>query len=91
MTSTGSIIGLRCMSGSNAVSKTNELKNFLLRLDKLLLQSLNLHLLVFILEQLQMLVVIEEIIDLASVNLIHRHSHSEVTRMVLKIIDPSVE
>jgi len=54
-------------------------------------QSLNLDLLVFIFQNSQYLVVVEQVVNLASVNFIHRHSHGEVSLVVLPVVDAPLE
>lgn len=45
MTPTRSVIGFGCMSSSHTASETYQIQDLFLRLDKLLLESLNLNLL----------------------------------------------
>ena len=79
------------MRGSYTVSLASESEDLFLRLNELLLQTLNLHLVVLVFQEFELLVVVDQVIDLASVDLVHRNSHCEVPLVVLEVAHPSVK
>lgn len=79
------------MGSSDTVAKLNQLKDFFFRLDKLLLQPLDLDFFGFIFKQLQTLMVIEEIINFASVYLVHRYCHCKISLFFLEVVDSSIK
>lgn len=74
------------MSGSNLVALVNQIKNLVFGRNKLLHQALNLHFLVFVFKQLQLLVVVEQVVHLAAVDLIHSDRDCEVSLVALPVI-----
>jgi len=77
------------MGRPHFVSLVDQIDNLLLRRDELLTESLDLNFLVLVFEYLQSFVVVEEIVNLVAVDLIHGNSHSEVTLVVLPVVDAS--
>ena len=59
--------------------------------DELLLQSHNLNSVVLVFALLKLRVVVEQIVQLAAVDLVHGHGDSEVTRVVLPVVDTALK
>ena len=57
----------------------------------MLRQSLNLNFLIFIFQDLQNLVIVEQVVNFATVDLIHRHGDGKVSLVILPVIDASLE
>ena len=91
MAPTRSVIGFGSVGCSDAVTELDELEDLLFGLDELLLEPLDLHLLVFVLEQLEAFVVVEQVVDLSAVDLVHRHRDCEVALLLLEVVDATVE
>lgn len=79
------------MCRPNTVSLLNEVEDFIFRLYKLLFESLDLHLVVLVFEKFELLMVVDEIVDLASIDFVHGYGHSEVAVVLLEIVDASVK
>jgi hypothetical protein len=79
------------MCGPNTVAELNQLEDLFFRLDELFLQTLDLHLLTLVFKQLQTFMVIEQVIDLASIDLIHGYSDCKVPFFFLEVIDTPIE
>jgi hypothetical protein len=60
-------------------------------LHKLLLEALDLNLLRFILQDLKLLMVVQQVVELATVNFVHRDRHSEIPLMILKVSNASIK
>ena len=91
MTSTGRVVRLGRMSRSYCVSLVDELNDLLLGGDEMFGESLNLDLLIFVFKNFEHSVVVEEIVDLATVDLVHRHCHCEVALVILPVVNASFE
>ena len=91
MTSTGSVISLRSMSSSHLITLSDQLEDLVIVIDELFFEAYNLDGVVFVLSLLQLSVIIQEVIELASVNLVHGHGDSEVSRVVLPVVDATLE
>ena len=87
MASRAGIIGLCGVSGPHLVALINELEDLVICVHKDLLQALDLNRVVLVFSLLQLLVFVEQIVEFASVNLVHGHSDSEVALMVLPVVD----
>jgi hypothetical protein len=79
------------MSGTYRVPEADQIQNFLLRLHELLLKPLDLNFLRFVLKYFQLLVVVQQVVELASVNFVHRDGNSEVSLVILKVSNASIE
>ena len=91
MTSTGRVVRLGRMSRSYCVSLVDELNDLFFGGDEMFGESLNLDLLVFVFKNFENGVVVEEIVDLATVDLVHRHGHCEVALVILPVVNASFE
>jgi len=91
MTSARSIISFGSMGSPHTIPKVDEVKDLLLRLDELLFEAVDLHFLLLVLHQPQLLVIVQQVIDLPTIDFIHRNCHSEVPLLLLKVGDASVE
>jgi len=60
-------------------------------INKLLFQTGNLNHTIFIFLELQLLMIIEKIIQFATINLIHWNSYCEIPFVILPIIDTSLK
>lgn len=89
VTPTRCVISLGSVSGADTVTKGNQTQNLFLRLDELLLQPLDDNFLIFVFKKLELLVVVEQVVDLSSVNFVHGNRHSEVALVLLKVVDTS--
>lgn len=79
------------MGSSDTIALVDQINDLLLRGDKVFSETLNLNFLVPILEDLQHLVIVKQVIDLATINFIHRHSDSKVALIILPIVDTAFE
>jgi hypothetical protein len=52
---------------------------------------MNLDFIILIFLDLELLVIIDQVIDFASVDFIHRHSYSEISLMLLEIVYTSIK
>jgi len=74
------------MSGSDFIPLVYQIKNLVFRRNKLFHQALDLHFLIFILQQFELLVVVQQVENFAAVNLIHSNCHSEISLVTLPVI-----
>jgi len=74
------------MSGSDFISLIYQIENLVFGRNKLLHQALDLHFLIFILEQFELLVVVQQVKNFAAVDLIHSNCDSEVSLVTLPVI-----
>ena len=79
------------MSRAHGVALIDQLKYLLFRGDEVFSQSLNLDLLVFVFQDSQYLVVVEQVVNFTSVNFVHGDSHGEVSLVILPVVDTPLE
>ena len=79
------------MSGSHRVTLVDQLNNLLFRGNEVLSQPLNLDLLVLIFQDLQHFVVIKQVVDLATIYLVHGYRNGKVSLVVLPVVYTSLE
>lgn len=75
------------MGRPHCVSLVNQLDYLVLRRDEVFSQPLNLNLLVLVFEDLEHLVVVEQVVNLAAVDLVHRNGNCKVPLIVLPVVD----
>ena len=59
--------------------------------DELLFQTSHLNHSVFVFLELQLLMIVKKIVELAAVYLIHRHRHRKISLVILPVIDAAFE
>ncbi len=91
MWATWSVIRFSRVSCANTVAKADQVQNLLFRLHKLLLEPLDLYLLLFILQYLELFVVVKQIVNFAPVYFIHGYGDSEVSLVFLEVSDSPIE
>lgn len=91
MGATGGVVGLGGMGSAYAAAEGYQIKDLFLGLHELFLESVDLDLLLLVLQYLELLVIVEEIVDLASVYLIHADCDCEVPLVVLEVGNAPVE
>jgi len=91
MTTTWSIICFGGMCCSSRISELNQLENLFFRLDKLFFEALDLNLLTLIFQDFKLLVIVNKIVDLSSIDFVHRNCHCEVSLLLLEVINTSIE
>ena len=74
------------MSGPHRVTLVDQLDNLLFRGNEVLGQPLNLDLLVLIFQDLKHFVVVEQVVDLATIYLVHGYRNGEVSLVVLPVV-----
>ena len=79
------------MGCSHSIALIDQLYNLLLRRDKVLGEALNLDLLILVLQNSQYFVIVEQIVNFATIYLIHRHCDCKVSLVILPIINASLE
>ena len=79
------------MGRANSISLVNEVDDLILRGHKVLSKALNLYLLVSVFEDFQHFMVVKQVIDLAAIDLIHRHRHGEVALVILPVVDTALK
>ena len=89
VTPTRSIVGFGCVSSSHLITLGNEIKDLVVVVDELLLEAGYLNHVVLVLSDRQLLMLVEQIIYLTTVNFIHGDSDSKVPLSVLPVVDPS--
>ncbi len=85
MRPTRSIVGLCSVRRPHFIPLVDQLEQLFFRLHELLLQPENLYLLVLVFQYPQRLMVVEQIVQFASVDLVHRHCDCEVPVVVLEV------
>jgi hypothetical protein len=91
VTSRGGVIRLGGMRGADRVAEANQIQNLFLRLHKLLLEALDLDLLGLVLQDFQCLMIIQQVIEFAPVDLVHGNGNSEIPLVVLEVSDAPVK
>jgi hypothetical protein len=91
MTPTWGVISLSSMGCSSAISKVYEVEYLFFRLHKLLLKTLYLNLLILILKNLKLLMIINQVIDFAPIDFVHRDSNCKVSFVFLEISNTPIE
>lgn len=86
MTSTRSVISFSSVRSSHLITLRNKLKNLVVVVDELFLETNDLDSVHLVLALLQLVVVIQQVVQFASVDLVHGHRHGEVSRVVLPIV-----
>ena len=91
MTSTRGIVGFRCVSCSHLVTLLNQVQDLIIVVNKLLLESCDLDRVGFVFSELEFIVLVEQIVYFAAVNLVHGDRDGEIPLVVLPIVDASLE
>ena len=91
MTSTRGIVCFGRVGGSDRVSLFDKLEDVIIIVHKLLLQTSNLNLVVLVFLQFQDLMIVQQIVHFASVDFIHRNCNSEVSLVVLPVVNSSLK
>ena len=77
-----------CSYGVSLIDKVN---NLVFRRYEVLCQPLNLDLLIFVFQNFKDFVIIEQIVDLSSIDFIHGDGDSEVALIVLPVVNTPLE
>jgi hypothetical protein len=85
------VVGLGGVRRAHTVPEGDQVQYLLLALHELLLEALNLNFLALVLQNLQLLVIVQQVEELAPVDLVHRDGHREVSLVVLEVGDAPVE
>ena len=91
VTSTRSIVGLGRMRGPHLVSLLNKIENLIIIVYELFFQASNLDCVCFVFAQFEFSVIIEQVVELASIDLVHRDRHCEVPLVILPVVDALLE
>ena len=79
------------MRSSHIVTLFDEVQDLVIVVNELLLESCNLYCVVFILSELELVVIIEQIVYFSAVDFVHGYGDSEVPLVVLPVVDSSLE
>uniref|UniRef100_A0A7S3CME7 Uncharacterized protein n=1 Tax=Strombidium rassoulzadegani TaxID=1082188 RepID=A0A7S3CME7_9SPIT len=88
---TRGVVGLRGVRRPHLVTLLYQLKNLVVVVHELLSQPRDLDSVVFVLAQAQLLMVVEQIVELAAVDLVHGDGDSEISLMILPVVDAPFE
>jgi hypothetical protein len=91
VTPTGCIVGLGGMRGPHRVALLDQIQNLIVIVDKLLFKTSDLNHVIFILSQTKLIMLVQKVIELSSVDLIHGDGNCEIPLMVFPVIDASLE
>jgi len=91
VTPTGCIVGLGGMRGPHRITLLDQIQNLIIIVDKLLFETSDLNHIIFVLSQTKLIVLVQKVIELSSINLIHRDGNCEIPLMVFPIVDASLE
>lgn len=91
VTSAGSVVSLRSMRCSHLVALFDQVEDLVIVVNKLLFKASNLNRICFILPELQFVMLVEQIVHFAAVDLVHRHCDGEVPLVILPVIDAAFE
>lgn len=91
VTPTGCIVGLGGMRGPHRIALLYQIQNLIVIVNKLLFQTSDLNHIIFVLSQTELTMLVQEVIELSSVDLIHGDGNCEIPLMVFPIIDASLE
>ena len=79
------------MGRAHFIALCYEFEDLLFAGNELLHQPLDLDLLLFVFKQFKLLVIVKQVINLATVDLVHRHGHREVATRILPVVNASIE
>lgn len=79
------------MSRPHLVSLFDQVQNLIIIINKLFFEASNLDCVWFILTQLELIMIVKKIVELAAVYLIHRHRHRKISLVILPVIDAAFE
>lgn len=79
------------MRSPHGITLLNQIQNLIIVVDELLFETSDLNHVVFILSQTELLMLVQEIVEFATINLIHRNGNSEIPLMIFPIVDTSLE
>ena len=91
MTPTWSIISFSGMGGSHLISLGDQFKNLIIIVDKLFFKASNLNGIILILSQGKLRMLVQKIVEFASINLIHGNGDCKISLMILPVVNSSLE
>lgn len=91
VTPTGGIVGLGGMRCPHGIALLDQVENLIIVVHELLLETSDLNHIIFVLSQTELVVLVQKVIELSSVDLIHGHGDSEIPLMVLPVVDAPLE
>lgn len=79
------------MCCSHCVSLIDKINNLVFRRYEVLSQPLYLYLLILVFQDFKDFVIVEQIVDLSSIYFIHGDGHSEISLIVLPVVNATLE
>lgn len=91
MTSTGGIIRLCGVSCSHPISLLYKFQNVVIIINELFFQTSNLYHTIFVLSKVKRKMIIQKIVEFASIYFVHRDSDCKISLMIFPVVNSSFE